>query len=289
MKIPVFLGVLAAGAVLARAQAEDPVVAVVEGREWRRSELERFAESLPPAQSKNFYANKKAFLQQFALTQRLAQEAQKAGLDQRDPYFFRKLYSDTVFWASAMINEHNTTTPVTNADKAKYFDEHKAEYARARVKVLYIGYTPQGVPVAPGAKQRTRDEARQLAESLAKRAKGGEDFVALVKAHSEDPESREKNGDYPELKPTDKSLPPAIKATVFSLQVGGVSDVLEQGNGYYVFRLEQLVTPELAEVNDEVVMEIQKQRFDAWMQGLQKSIAVEFKDEKYFSEAAPKP
>lgn len=288
MKLPVFLLVLSICGLCAQTPpADDPVVVVIEGKEWRKSDVEKFARSMPPAQMRNFYTNKKAFLEQFALTMRLAKIAEEKGFHQRDPYKSRKLYNDSVFWATALLNEQGSMFPVTDDDKAKYFEEHKSEYARAKVKVIYIGFTPEGVPVKPGSETRTKAEAEKLAGDIARRARGGEDFLQLVKTYSEDADSKAKDGDYPEIKPTDTAVPAAVKATVFGLKTGDVSEVVPQGNGFYVFRLENLVTPGLREVNDQVVLDIQKGRFDEWFASVRKGVSVEFKDEKYLSERGP--
>lgn len=281
---PLFLGLCA---VSGQSMMDDPVVVTIEGRDWRRSEIERFAKSLPPAQLKNFEVNKKGFLEQFALTQKLARMAMEKGLDKQDPHQYRKLYADSIFYATAMINEASTSMAVPPELKQKFYDEHKSEYQRAKVKVLYLSYAPEGVPVAEGQKKRSRAEAQSLADALAKRAKAGEDFAALVKANSDDAESRDTGGDYPEIKPNDPGVPPEIKATVFALKPGEVSDAVALSNGFYVFRMEKLVTPALSEINDEVVLEIQRRNFDAWMKKVRSEVSIQYKDERYFSAPAP--
>lgn len=288
MKIAVFLAVLSVSGVCAQSAAEDPVVVVIDGKEWRQSDLERFGRSLPGNQMRNFYANKKAFLQQWALTMRLAKLAYEKGLQDRDPYKYRQLYNESIFYAQAMIQETSNSYPVTQEMKEKYFAEHSSEYQRAKVRMLLIGFTPEGVPVAPGQKTRTLAEAKKLAADVVRRAKGGEDFSALVKQFSDDAESKEKGGEYPDIKPTDGGVPAPVKAAVFALKPGEVSDAIQQGNGLYVFRLEGLVTPTLQEVNDDVVLEIQRARFDEWMRSVQQSVKIDFKDDKYLSETAPK-
>jgi len=52
--------------------ADDPVVAVVDGRPWKKSELERLASAFPPPVAQNFYRDKRAFLQTFAVMSKLA-------------------------------------------------------------------------------------------------------------------------------------------------------------------------------------------------------------------------
>jgi parvulin-like peptidyl-prolyl isomerase len=288
MKSLVFLlGVSVCGA-FGQAVMEDPVVVVMDGKEWRKSEMERFVKSLPPPQQRNFYSNRKGFLEQFALTLQLAKAAREKGLGEKDPYKYRQLYNESLFYAQAIIQEISTSFPVLQEEKEKYFAQHKGDYARAKVKLIFIGFSPEGVPVPAGMKSRNLAEAQKLANDAASRAKSGEDFVALVKAFSDDTESKAKDGDYPDLKPTDEAVPPAVKTAVFSLQPGGVTDPLAQPNGFYIFKLVGLAEPALQEVNDEVVLEIQRSRFDEWMKSIQKGVKLEFKDQQFLSEPAPK-
>ncbi len=103
MKSLVFLlGVSVCGA-FGQAVMEDPVVVVMDGKEWRKSEMERFVKSLPPPQQRNFYSNRKGFLEQFALTLQLAKAAREKGLGEKDPYKYRQLYNESLFYAQAII------------------------------------------------------------------------------------------------------------------------------------------------------------------------------------------
>ena len=71
------------------------------------------------------------------------------------------------------------------------------------------------------------------------------------------------------------------------LQPGEVSDPIKQANAYYIFRLEEFVSPPFEEVKDDVYNAIQKERFDAWMNEVRKDAGLEIKDEKYFSTPGP--
>ena len=167
----------------------------------------------------------------------------------------------------------------------KNFEEHKQEYSRARTKLIYLPFTSAALP---GAKKiRTDEETLKLAEDVVRKLRAGANFVDMVKQYSEDPESRSKDGDYPEIKSTDNSLPPALRTIVFGLNPGEVSDPVKQANAYYIFRLEEFALPPFEQVKDDIYKAIQKERFDAWMNEVRKDVGLEIKDDKYFSTPGP--
>ncbi len=120
-----------------------------------------------------------------------------------------------------------------------------------------------------------------------KRARAGESFVELVKKYSGDADSKAKDGDFPPFNPADERLPAPVKTLVFGLKPGEVSDAVRQANGYYIFRLEKFIVPELDAIRNEVYMAVQREQFDKWMSEVRKSVQVEVKDEKFMTEAAP--
>jgi peptidyl-prolyl cis-trans isomerase C len=121
-----------------------------------------------------------------------------------------------------------------------------------------------------------------------KQMRAGGDFVKLVKDNSDDEDSRSKDGEFPEIKPKDTSIPPAIRTTVFALKPGQVSDPIKQANGFYIFRLEEFTVPTLEQVRSEVMESIQNERTKAWVEGIQKGIKIEYKDPAYMADKAPR-
>jgi len=80
---------------------------------------------------------------------------------------------------------------------------------------------------------RTKDEARRGIEALAERVGAGEDFDALAKEVSDCP-SRAKGGDLGRF--GRGMMVAAFEDTVFALDVGQTSGVVETDFGYHLIR-----------------------------------------------------
>ncbi len=260
----------------------DPVVVSLNGKGYRRTELEALINAVGGGVAVNYRANKRAFLEQLALTLKLEQIADEKKIPTFEPYKSRLAYNRTMLLATAMMSEAQRDLSNTAEDQAKYYAEHKAEFSRAQTKIIYLPFPP-----VPEGGTRDEEAVKKTAEDLVKRARAGEPFVELVKKYSEDADSKAKDGDFPPFNPADESLPAPVKTIVFGLKPGEVSDGVRQANGYYVFRLEKFIVPELDAIRNEVYMALQREQFDKWMADVRKSVQVEVKDEKFLTEAPP--
>jgi parvulin-like peptidyl-prolyl isomerase len=95
----------------------------------------------------------------------------------------------------------------------------------------------KGAQNAPKTVTRTKADAKRLAEDIANRAKGGEDFTSLVAAYSDDPGSKERQGNLGKFG-RDKMVKPFSDAA-FTLPVGGVSGAVETPFGFHVIKRNQ--------------------------------------------------
>ncbi len=270
--------------------ADDPVVVVLDGKEWRKNELEAMVRALPPDVARNFFANKEAFLKQYALVMRLAKMAEEEGVPAREPHRTRLAYNRMIYLAQAATDVRAMKITVKPEEQEKYFAGHKDEFARAQVKVIYISFNDNPLPSSdPKAKKpRTGAEAEKLARELVARVRAGADFSELARKFSDDEETRAKGGDYKPLRPNDTTLPPQIRTAVFSLRPGQVSDPVRQTGGFWIFQLKDFITPSLAEVRNEVYLAVREAKFREWIEGVQKSVQVEVRDPQYMGTGSPK-
>jgi len=117
------------------------------------------------------------------------------------------------------------------------------------------------------------DEA--LARTLAARARAGEDFAALARAHST-AASRDAGGDLGVLHRGEMNA--AVEAAAFALPEGGVSDPLPTDGGYRIIRATEKKEASVAsfdEVKDEIIKRLAQDRatraYDAYVEGLRKN------------------
>jgi parvulin-like peptidyl-prolyl isomerase len=120
-----------------------------------------------------------------------------------------------------------------------------------------------------------------LAQDLAAKARAGEDFAALAKAHSAAP-TRAHGGDVGEIAEND--MDPALRKVALALPVGGVSQPMRIEGGYRIIkvtaRTPATVTPfETArETLRERAMNARfEKEYDAYIQELRKSAQIELR------------
>jgi parvulin-like peptidyl-prolyl isomerase len=184
----------------------------------------------------------------------------------------------------ALLNEKLSQFTVTPEDAKKYYEANQDRFTQARVRVIYISFMASPPPqTEPGAKKvLTEAEAKAKAEELLKQLRGGADFVALVKEHSEDPTSAAKGGEFGIIRRSDK-IPEEIKKVIFSLKTGEVGGPVRQPNGYYLFRVDELSTQSFEEVRDALQNELRSSRLTEWMEEQKKGLQLKVLAPEYFS------
>jgi len=110
----------------------------------------------------------------------------------------------------------------------------------------------------PDATQAQRDSVRVLAEDLRQRAVGGADFAGLATEWSGDPGSAQRGGDL-DYFPRGVMVAPFEEAA-FSTPPGQVSDIVESQFGLHIIRVEDIRSPSLDEIREELRASLRQQR-----------------------------
>lgn len=84
--------------------------------------------------------------------------------------------------------------------------------------------------------QNTKDSLKSFAQTLAQKAKEGEDFSELAKKYSEDPSAKE-GGDLGFLKKGE--ILPEFEEKAFSLNPGEISQVVQTTLGFHIIKLDE--------------------------------------------------
>jgi peptidyl-prolyl cis-trans isomerase SurA len=123
-----------------------------------------------------------------------------------------------------------TRGEVSDEELLKFYEENRARLPQrpevVHLKTIFIGF--ESSSSATGA-------ARQKIDALRVRIAGGEDFVAVAKAESEDP-SAALGGDLGFLKPQDLREP-AFAAAAGALGIGELSQPVLTSYGYHLIRV----------------------------------------------------
>jgi peptidyl-prolyl cis-trans isomerase SurA len=180
--------------------------------------------------------------------------------------------------------------------KIKVSDEDvKAEYARKShlaEKDVEIHARHIVIQVAKDASAEAEEEARKRAESLAARARSGEDFAELAKAHSEGP-SKADGGDVGFFKRGD--MVAAFDRTAFTLKDNEVSDPVRTPFGWHVIKvMERRAAASKPfeqvreELRDKLWREQMQRQTEGFVEDLRKQASVEIKLPELKSSAGPK-
>lgn len=261
----------------------DTVLATVDGKKLTYGDFEKALHGMPGPVQQNAMRNRKQFLEQFALMQRLSETAEKSKLDEKSPYKESLAFNRMNILTQAQINETYNSLPVMPEDQQKFYDANKSRYEQVKLKMIYIPFSA-GAASQPteGKKPMTEAEAKDKAEQLVKEIKGGAEFVKLVKENSEDATSKAKDGDFGAFTRAD-NLPESIKSVVFGLKAGDVSDPVRQPNGFYIFRVEAVSEKPFSEVRDQIYSELKNTRLREWLDATTKSLNIKFENEQFFS------
>ena len=132
------------------------------------------------------------------------------------------------------------------------------------------------------ASRHARGEPRKIAEQVLVKARAGEDFAKLANEFSDDARIT-KGGDRGWIEDKETSLAKELKAAVFSLQAGQVSDVIELGGTAFVIKVEERKPAQIKPIT-EVRLAIEKQLRDqerdrlqtAWLKRLRKKAFIAY-------------
>jgi parvulin-like peptidyl-prolyl isomerase len=128
--------------------------------------------------------------------------------------------------SSADTGTEQATAQNASGDSMSATPAQPVEFAGAHILIQY-----KGSQRADSTITRTKEEALQLAQQIAERARKGEDFAELAKEYSDGP-SAERGGN---LGIWQKGrMIPQFDAAIEKLPIGGISDPVETPFGYHV-------------------------------------------------------
>lgn len=146
----------------------------------------------------------------------------------------REVYRDQAERVSATVlqvpgNMSAKINPPSDADLQRTYDQYKGRFVtgpRTQLEVLSI------------PRHYSEDElrqAREMAASLADRARKGEDFAQLAKDYSEGP-GADKGGVIDQVLPL-QQLGPELGTKLMALPVGGITDPVQDAGRFLVFKV----------------------------------------------------
>jgi peptidyl-prolyl cis-trans isomerase SurA len=168
---------------------------------------------------------------------------------------------------------------VSPSDARAYYNTHPKEFDHGEdVQIQTISIIPPA-----NANRETMNEARKRADELlklAKATKSYKDFGLLAEKYSDD-DFRVNMGDR-KVAEIDK-LPPEVVKAARAMQPGQVSDLIQLGSAYTIFRLNSHVSPgrvKFEEISKELTTNLEKEKYEKLRVALGKRLRENAKIEK---------
>jgi len=210
-------------------------------------------------------------------------------------------------------------TVATDAEVAKYFEEHKDSFRmpeKRKIRFITIDQealrknvtvtgqqierayneniqqysTPEQVRAEHILlKTAGKDDAavKKQAEDILAKAKSGADFEELAKKYSEDEGSAKKGGDLDYF--GKGQMVPEFDQKVFSMQPGEISDLVKTQYGYHIIKLldkKPAATRSLAEVRGQIEDQLKTEQAQAEAQKAADQVAADLKSPSDFDKVA---
>lgn len=122
---------------------------------------------------------------------------------------------------------------------------------------------------------------REKANEILLKLKNGEDFATLAETYSEYSITSRKGGDMGYIKPGQSGMGREFERVVFSLPIGGTSELVDTPFGYQIITVTEKKSARaipFEEVRDSIrkdlVNQVRKSLFDSYLQGLRKKAAI---------------
>lgn len=263
----------------------DPEVATLCGKTWKKSEIETMVNAVGGAPRANYTANPKAFLETFAMVCRLADIAKEKGYDKRQPFASVIFFNEMQMLSIAATNGYEQDIIITPDAQKAYFEAHKAEFRSPKMKMVVIRTK---TPDHPNGHHLS--EADDLSKSITAKARAGQDFLQLVNQFSEDEVSKGKGGDAVGINVLDPNFPPQARAALLQMKPGDITEPIRLPRGFYVFRVDGFEESSYEQVRDDIYMRLRQERFTQWMEDIKKnSTKIDYKDPNPPAGAAQHP
>jgi hypothetical protein len=216
--------------------APDAVVLTIGNLQMTRAQFEVLLSALAsngrPAANP---AAKRQVAEQYAELETMAQEARQRKLDESPEVKQMMAIQGDSFLANALAKRISDDTHFTELDLRSYYDSHKNEFEEARGSHILIRFKGSSVPLKPGEKDLTDEEALAKAKDIRAKILAGADFATLAKAESDDTGSGAKGGELGTFKRG--QMVPAFDQAAFSVPVGQVSEPVKTQFGYHIIKI----------------------------------------------------
>lgn len=256
-------------------QAEERVVAFVNGKPITQTELDHEWADLPDATKARYEkeGGRQVFLKELVDHEMLLQEARRQGLDQDDAIRDRvRRYKEKLLIDELLKDRMKTTVELTKEELDRYYEQHASEL----LTPLKVRVAQMLLPNYPAAKD------------LETQVNRGGDFGKFAQRYSIDYKTKAKGGD---LGPYRKGLViPEVDDAIRTLKPGMISAPIKTEAGYYLVMITalepEIIQADLAKrerLRQELLYLKRKQYFDSVIAEIKGKAVVRLADGSRFS------
>ena len=234
------------------AATASPVVLTIGGDSMTQAEFEGLLASLPAnvRQDVDAEGGKRRLAERIVEIRALAQEARRRGISNRPSVQQQIRLNQDNLLASLLFQDLLAASKPTDADLARYYEEHKKEYDEATARHILIRFKGSRVPLKPDQKDLTEEEALAKTAEIRKRIAGGEDFAVVAKAESDDTGSGQQGGDLGSF--GRGQMVDVFENAVFTQPVGEVSEPVKSPFGYHLIQVQKRSVKTLDDVKAQI-------------------------------------
>lgn len=254
------LALLSGAAALAEESAPDPVVAVVDGKELRRSDVVESASGLPAPYQQQIDQIFPALIERLIDLNLLAQEARRQDLQSAPEVRAKVAEYEEQIVREALLDRYLQQALTDDAIEARYrrMLEDYPEQTEIRARHILL---------------ETEEEARQVIEEI----KGGADFVALATERSADQAAAAQGGDLGYF--VAEQMVPEFAEAAFALEAGEMSEQpIKSRFGWHVVKVEDRrpkAPPTLEEARDQIEAELSQELVGALLADLRAKASIQ--------------
>ncbi len=219
---------------------------------------------------------RKQFADQLVKVLVLAQEGKRRKLDEKPAFKAQVMYQDNQALANFTYLTLAKDARLDDAAMHAYYDAHKTDYEQIHAHHILIRMHGSTLPVKPGEKDLSEEEALAKAQDLEKRLKAGEDFAKLAAAESDDAGAAMNGGDLGTF--GHGRMVPSFEEAAFKLAPGQISAPVKSQFGYHIIKVDSTEPKSFDEVKAEIDKKLRPEEAKKTMDAIEKSTKVTYDD-----------
>lgn len=266
---------------------EDPkrVVATIDGKQITAQQALEMMKPIRAEDRKRFNGNLSTLIQQLYIQKQFADEATKLNLDQQSPWKEQLQMARANILAQAYVNRltTNSNASAPAQDPKQYYDAHPDEFDQVKLSAIFVAFNSPGTPNANATASRTEQEARDKANDLEKKLKGGADFAAVARSDSDDKRSGPQGGEVGTFLSSAPNLPADIKTAIAKLQPNQVSDPVRVQSGFYILKVDSRTKVPFDQARTQILDKWKNERSQAALKQEFDKYKIQVQDPAFFN------